>query len=811
MATAPSTPVRDLSLRSAAAIFGHDETPGIVCVMANRRGRARVWRRINGHVLYEEPRFANWLLLCCPELLGDLPVTEVSAASIRDRVVVPDGAVYVVRLAGSLPFSVLVMTSRLDEVEAHLTDAARRAIDSGAITQPLSNVLYVRPAEEQYLTITGRTYFKGMTYDDVRRLQFDLETTGLGPDADQIFMVSIKDSDGFAATFDTGRMSEADLIRELARTIIERDPDIIENHNIFDFDIRFLLKRAQALAIALPLARDGTGFVESRDSVRVGDKYQSFTRYGLAGREIVDTLHATRRFREVERDLSSGGLKEAARYLGVASEDREYITGAEIWRTFQEDPERVRRYCGDDVNEVDRISRLLLSPSFALASIVPKRYERVATAGSGQPLVEPVLVRTYLGAGHSLPTATTSARLPGEASVCLTTGVVDYVVQVTVGSLYPTIMRSLGIAPASDLLSVFPMILAQLDALGGDHQEPVASDAGGGRSQMVAGFGGPYDRTMRAAIRDLSSSFYSVLGIDYSMFSDRTAADRVAARGREVLDHLLAELARTGATVVMADTDKVFFGMPPRSDRLKWTAEDERAFVDEVGRSMPAGIHLGHDGRYRAMYSHTEGNYALLRYQEKALPGFRLRDVVRVVGPGLTSPRSEPYIERFFGRALQAVLDGSPGQLQALYRDEWARLYAREVRVADLCVSAALTKTPQAYLQGERKEEPYEVYLAAGYTSWQTSARIQYYQSVSGKRLLRAGATDYDPEFYVTRLRKAMMQRLDRAFSQADLEILLSEQDGLFDPPLASIRVLRQQHAPDIALMSEGSSAPQLL
>jgi DNA polymerase elongation subunit (family B) len=779
--------------------------------MADRRGHARVWRRVDGHVVYEEARFPNWLLLSYPELLRDLPVTEVSAVSVRDGLVVPDGAIYIARLEGTLPFSVLVMTNRLDEVEAQLTEAARRAIDSGGITQPLSNILYVRPAEEQYLTITGRTYFTGMTYDDVRRLQFDLETTGLGPNDDQIFMVSIKDSDGFATTYDVGRMSEADLIRELARTIVERDPDVIENHNIFDFDIRFLLKRAQALAIALPLARDGTGFVESRDSVRIGDKYQSFTRYGLAGREIVDTLHATRRLREVNRDLRSGGLKEAARYLGVASEDREYITGAEIWRTFQEDPERVRRYCWDDVDEVDRISRLLLSPSFALTSIVPKRYERVATAGTGQPLVEPLLVRTYLAAGHSLPTAAVAARLPDQASACFTTGVVDYVVQARVTSLYPTIMRSQSIAPAADLLNAFPTILAHLDALSRDHKEPADLDTADDRGQMVAGLGSSYDRAMRSAVTDLSSSFYSVLGIDYSMFSDRAAADRVAARGREVVDQLLAELARKGALLVMADTDRVLFGMPPRSDGQLWTVDEEQVFVDELGKTLPVGIQLAHDGRYRAMYSYAEENYALLRYQAEPPPGFRARDVMRIVGPALTPPRSEPYIERFFGRALRVVLEGNPSRLRSLYRDEWARLYAREVPVAELCVSMPLTKTVQAYLQGDRKEEPYEVYLAAGYTSWQTGVRIQYYQSTSGKRLLRMDATDYDPEFYAARLRQVMIQRLDRALSQGDLDILLSVQDGLFDPPLASIRVLCQQRSPDLALVSEEPTAPQLL
>jgi DNA polymerase elongation subunit (family B) len=254
--------------------------------------------------------------------------------------------------------------------------------------------MYVRPVTEQYLTISGRTFFKGMTYADVRRLQFDFETTGLGIGQDRIFMVSITDSDGFAALLDTETMDEAELIRRLVRVIRERDPDIIENHNIFDFDIRFLIKRAEQLEVPLPLGRDGSGFYETRDSVKIGAANHSFTRYSLAGREIIDTLHATRRYGAIQRDLRSAGLKEAAKYFGVAAEDREYVPGAEIWNVFQQDPERIRRYCMDDVEEVERISRVLMAAPFALASMVPRPFERIATAGTGQGLSEPLLVRS---------------------------------------------------------------------------------------------------------------------------------------------------------------------------------------------------------------------------------------------------------------------------------------------------------------------------------------------------------------------------------------------------------------------------------
>lgn len=52
--------------------------------------------------------------------------------------------------------------------------------------------------DEQFLIQTGKRLFKGMDdYNDVHRLQFDLETEGLDAETDAIFQIGIKDNKGF--------------------------------------------------------------------------------------------------------------------------------------------------------------------------------------------------------------------------------------------------------------------------------------------------------------------------------------------------------------------------------------------------------------------------------------------------------------------------------------------------------------------------------------------------------------------------------------------------------------------------------------
>ena len=74
------------------------------------------------------------------------------------------------------------------------------------------------PPEEQYLVASGRTYFRDLAFDDLRRLQFDLETTGLDPARDRIFLVAVRDPDGATEMLEArgdGDAAEAELIRAL--------------------------------------------------------------------------------------------------------------------------------------------------------------------------------------------------------------------------------------------------------------------------------------------------------------------------------------------------------------------------------------------------------------------------------------------------------------------------------------------------------------------------------------------------------------------------------------------------------------------
>src|SRR5258706_8554116 len=494
---------------------------------------------------------------------------------------------------------------------ALLSGASRRLGHRVSSLSELSDTYYQVGPVEQYLMQTGRVYFRGLAYEDLRRLQFDLETTALDPHRGRIFLIAIRDSRGFATTLEARSPDdEAEMIAKFCQIVRDRDPDIIENHNLFSFDLQFLEYRAEALGIPLRLGRSGgpERLERREETLAIGPEARRRVRYSVAGRELIDTLDAVRRYDFVVRDLPSHGLKDVARYFGIAAPERVYLEGATIYDTYCRDPELVRRYALDDVQEVDGLSRRLLGASFALAGMAPRRYERLASAGPAMGILEPMLVRAYFRAGAALPRQetghdSTQGAHEGGAVYLFATGGAEHVVKADVASLYPSLMRSFRIGPALDRLGALLGILDSLIDLRLTHKAAA-------RTAALDSLEANMHEATQAAMKILINAAYGYMGAgSMALFADMRAADEVTRRGREVLAQVLDALRARGMALIEADTDGVYFAVPP-----SWTEEQERQLVAEIGAALPAGIRLEYEGRYRAMVSHEVKNYALLTY-----------------------------------------------------------------------------------------------------------------------------------------------------------------------------------------------------
>ena len=728
----------------------------------------------------EQERFRPWLLL---DRLDDLAhlgsqlrpedAGDSEGAVVRFRELPGDGALrYYVSARDARTLKESVLRGANERLSARLTTLRELGPES----------VLALPPEEQYLVSSGRNYFRGLAFDELRRLQFDLETQGLDPSSNRMFMASVRDPSGTVVVLESKHdtdASEAQLIRDLCAFIRAADPDVIENHNLHGFDLPFLSRRAAKLKVPIDLARIGPpGFRQRAASRGVLPTEQEPTRVRLVipGRECIDTLDAVWRYDFATRELPSHGLKAVAKHLGIAAPDREMIRGDLVYATFLTDPERVRRYAAADVDEVAGLARLLGGAAFALARMAPRRYERVADAGAATGIIDPLLVRAYLHSNAALPAHNASRQDPhsGAALYLFAAGAAARVVKADVASLYPSLMRTHRIGPKRDYLGamitmVDRLVELRLEAKGNARAEPPGSPERF------------FHEGTSAAMKLVVNSAYGYLaaGGALTRFADVDAANEVTRRGRETLALICRELDTRGVTLLEADTDGVYFAVPPH-----WTEADERRVVAEVASLLPPLVQLEFEGRYRAMLSHEPKNYALLHYDGTLV----------LKGVAFRSSRAEPFGQVFLRRAIAALLVGDLTEVRQSWVETVLALRRREVSTHDVSSRVRLTKSAERYaaLRRNRREAMYEALLAAGRSRWRVGERVRVYRTSSGWKLVSEDSDprDYDTEHYVRALRVNYASRLARALTIGDSASLFAdpEQPSLFEPDFSTLR-----------------------
>jgi uncharacterized protein YprB with RNaseH-like and TPR domain len=744
-------------------VFGWDPTTRIVSVDADTSGRARVWRRLGEQVEYSEHRFPNWFLTTSLDLLAHLPARRLSADWLRSSNghVLLEEPLAVVELESSQrpegdAYRYLVLTTNQQELETTLVETANKRDGEEAHTlADLRGVVLIWDPVEQFLTLTGRTYFKDLPFESLTRLQFDLETTGLNEERDRIFMISMRDSSGWQECLDTTTLSEAELLRRFVDEVRSRDPDTLENHNIFGFDLSFLVRRAARLGVRLALGRDGSEPRLETDVFDSGERPEPFLRWRVIGREVIDTQHAVRRYGLAAPDMRRHGLKEAARYFGFARTDREYVPGAEIWATYRSDPERIRRYAADDVDEVDGLSRRLLPPVFGLAQLLPRSYERLAADTGAASLWELLLVRAYLRDARAIAAPMPRLQRASSAmrSELFMSGVLGRSVRATLRPLLPCVLADRSISAANDDLQVMPHTLRRLLA------EPD-----------------------NAAAQHLAAAAPTYLASP-GLFSDPHAATEASAVAHQYIDRLLSDVRERSATVVEVDGEQVLLALPSG-----WDTGDEQGVSRTAAAYLPAGVEVSFGPRFEALYARGPGTSITLSGD----------GAVTLIGPAFRAGRLERFGEAFIHRAAPCVLGGDAGGLRQVFLDTVHQLRAGALAVEDLCVQVTLHKSPAQYRRGGTHEEPYEVLLAAGVRSWRVGQRIRYFRARGGEaRLLQEGvgltAAEADTEYYVQRLCSLYCQQFAQAFRREDFTRIFRLPPGVgpFDEDVHALADIR--------------------
>jgi DNA polymerase elongation subunit (family B) len=702
-------------------LFGTDPTPRIVAVELGETGTVRVHRReTNGSTVTDVEPFH-------PFVWADSDVVDLGIEAEK--------------LSGDLKYGWLITVDSWKELIALRNGLKNAGRDFFAFTDPV----------QHYLTATGRTLFKDLPFEQLKRLQVEvLVVAGDGAgNNDHIISIGLSDNTGWEELIiidaNNADESERDALRRLTALIKERDPDVIEGHDLFRVHLPLLVARAKKLKTKLDWGRSG-GFLRSRPSrLQIAEKTIDYPKFTIDGRHFVDTFLLAQFYDIGMRSLAGFERADVARHFELCDDEQiSGLAGKELQRAYLSDSQRFQKRALCGVRETRALSDLLSASYFIQAQIFPYNYQDVIVRGNATR-INALFLREYLRQRHSIPELPMPRGFEGGYTDIFFTGVTRNVWHCDVASLYPSIMLQFDCFPATDELQIFRHLLTDLRNFRLEAKARMRAESDPAKLHHL--------QALQNTFKILLNSFYGYLGFAQGHFADFDAAARVTQIGRDLLKKMIDWLTTRGARVIEVDTDGIYF-VPPTKVEL----ED---LQEHLAKELPAGIDVEIDEQFEAMLSYKAKNYALLTKDN---------DVI-IKGGALKSRGLEKFQRVFLEQIIKMIMQEKPEEIADLRSEFDRKIRNREWNIDMLMKTDTLQDSLEKYrakIAGSTRNRAaaYELALASG-RNYRPGDQISYYIKATPKKVpayeAAKLATEFDPEnrdenvdYYVAKLEDLM-------------------------------------------------------
>jgi DNA polymerase, archaea type len=718
-------------------LFGSDPTPRIVAIELGETGTIKLYRR------EKDGSIATDIEAFHPFVWCDSDVVDLNIEAEK--------------LAGDLRYGWRISVNSWKELIALRNGLKNAGRSFFALSDPV----------QHYLTHTGRTLFKGLAFEELRRLQ--LEVLSLD---DSLMSIALSDNSGWEELIvvdpDSAEESERAALKRLTALIKERDPDVIEGHNLFRSDLPVLVARARKAKVKLDWGRSG-GFLRSRPSrLQIAEKTIDYPKFAADGRHFVDTFLLAQFYDVGMRSLSGFERIDVAQHFGLCdSADISSLTGKELEREYSASSERFQKRALCAVRETRAVADLLSASYFIQAQIFPYNYQDVIVRGNATR-INALFLREYYRQCHSIPEMPMVRGFEGGYTAIFFTGVARNVWHCDIASLYPSIMLQFDCWPTTDQLQIFRHLLTDLRTFRLEAKAQMqAANKEKNRQRWH------HLHALQNTFKILINSFYGYLGFAQGHFADFDAAARVTQIGRDLLQKMIDWLTSHGAQVIEVDTDGIYFvppgspssvaaGVPPAkqnkaADTAATTEETIAALRKGLAGELPPGIEVEFDEQFDAMFSYKAKNYALLTHDG---------DVV-IKGGALKSRGLEKFQRVFLEEMIKLLMEGKPEAIPHLRDDFEKKIRDREWHIDMLMKTDTLQDSLDKYRAkigagGRNRAAAYELALASG-RNYKPGEQISYYIKATPKKVAAYEAaklaSDFDPEnrdenidYYVAKL-----------------------------------------------------------
>ena len=720
-------------------LFGADPTARIVAIELGETGTVKVHRReMDGSTFTDVEPFH-------PFVWADSDVADLGIEADK--------------LRGDLKFSWLITVDSWKELIALRNGLKSAGRDFFAFTDPV----------QHYLTATGRTLFKDLPFEELKRMQ--LEVLFSEGDAEQIMSIAVSDNTGWEELIvvDPKKLPESEhaAIKRLTGLIKERDPDVIEGHDLFRIHLSYLVARAKKVKTKLDWGRSG-GFLRSRPSrLQIAEKTIDYPKFAIDGRHFVDTFLLAQFYDVGLRTLTGFERTDVAKHFGLCDSDEvSGLSGKELERAYLKNDERFRKRALCGAREIKVMSDLLSPSYFIQAQIFPYNYQDVIGRGNATR-INALFLREYFRQKHSIPELPLPQTFEGGYTDIFFTGVAHNVWHCDVASLYPSIMLQFDCFPVSDRLQIFRHLLTDLRKFRLEAKAKMRA----AKNPAERGHLEAFQNTFKILI----NSFYGYLGFAQGHFADFDAAARVTQIGRDLLKKMIDWLNKQGAKVIEVDTDGIYF-VPPDVEALVSGATKKKAagttpvrlgpaatpktiedLQEGLAKILPKGIEVEFDEQFDAMFSYKAKNYALLTKEG---------DVI-IKGGALKSRGLEKFQRVFLEDMIKLIMEGKPEAIASLRNDFEKKIRNREWPIDMLMKTDTLQDSLEKYRakiagSARNRAAAYELALASG-RIYKPGDQVSYYIKSTPKKVpayeAARLASDFDPQnrdenvdYYVAKL-----------------------------------------------------------
>jgi DNA polymerase elongation subunit (family B) len=605
--------------------------------------------------------------------------------------------------------------------------------------------------------------FKELPFEELKRMQLEVlsledAVAGTGdPGAgvtdpaynNHIMSIALSDNTGWEELIivDPTSVEESEhaALKRLTALIKERDPDVIEGHNLFRFDLPYLVSRVKKAKTKLDWGRSG-GFLRSRPSrLQIAEKTIDYPKFTIDGRHFVDTFLLAQFYDVGMRSLAGFERTDVARHFALCdSEEISALTGKELQRAYMDNGERFRRRALCGVRETRALSDLLSPSYFIQAQIFPYNYQDVIVRGNATR-INALFLREYFRQRHSIPEMPMARAFEGGYTDVFFTGVAHGVWHCDIASLYPSIMLKFDCFPATDQLQIFRHLLTDLRAFRLEAKANMRAQKDAAKQHHL--------QALQNTFKILLNSFYGYLGFAQGHFADFDAAARVTQIGRDLLKKMIDWLNAQGAQVIEVDTDGIYF-VPP--DKI-----DINQLQTGLAKELPAGIDIEFDEQFDAMFSYKAKNYALLTKDG---------DVI-IKGGALKSRGLEKFQRVFLEEMIKLIMEGKAEAIADLRNEFERKIRSREWKIDMLMKTDTLQDSLEKYRakiasSSRNRAAAYELALASG-RHYKPGDQISYYIKATPKRVpayeAAKLASEFDPEnrdenvdYYIAKLDELM-------------------------------------------------------